>query len=239
MGNPVTLKEIRSDREIEALIDAANNVLEKIGYTEHGKRHVGYVSRAAASILERLGYPARTVELAAIAGWIHDVGNAINRKNHGMTGALIMLPILRNLGMDMEELAPVLSAIGNHEEESGVPVSPISSALIIADKSDANRTRVRKGKYDPYDIHDRVNYAIKRNWLEVNAEKKVIRFGILMDATSSVMEFMEIYLSRMRMCEKAAAFLECSFEIVINDTVINNQSAHRRDAAENQSDIIA
>lgn len=238
MENSVTLKDIRGDLKIQALIDAANNVLEKYGYTEHGKRHVGYVSHAAATILERLGCPERTVELAAIAGWIHDVGNAVNRKNHGLTGAIMMMPLLERMGMPMTEIALIMSALGNHEEETGVPVSEISAAVIIADKSDAHRTRVRKGKYDPYDIHDRVNYSIKKNWLEADAARKVIRFGLQMDATSSVMEFMEIYLTRMRMCEKAAQFLGCSFEIIINGTAINNRNRQPEEERVGEENII-
>lgn len=219
----VTLEDIQSNEEIAALIREANNVLTALGYTEHGSRHVGYVSSTAASILQKLDYPERTVELAAIAGWVHDVGNVVNRKHHGLNGAVMLYPILHEMGMDMDELCQILSATGYHEEESGAPVSDISAALIIADKSDAHRTRVRKGKYDPYDIHDRVNYSIKKNWVEVDPMKRVIRYEMLMDSSSSVMEFMQIFLTRMRMCEKAAEFLECRLDIVVNGVTINNQ----------------
>ncbi|MDD3242897.1 MAG: HD domain-containing protein [Eubacteriales bacterium] len=219
----VTLQDIQKNPELNALIKAANQVLAAIGYTEHGPRHVGYVSHAAAELLRELEYPERTVELAAIAGLIHDVGNSINRVNHGITGATMIYPILRDMGMAPAEIATVISAVGNHEEQNGRPVSPVSAALIIADKSDAHRTRVRRGKFDPTDIHDRVNYSIKKNWVEVDREEKVIRFAMTMDDTSSVMEFFLIYLTRMEMCEQAAALLGCRFDIVINGVTVNNQ----------------
>jgi metal-dependent HD superfamily phosphatase/phosphodiesterase len=180
------------------------------------------VSKTAGDLLKELGYDARTVELARIAGWIHDIGNSINRKHHGMNGALLIYPILTEMGMDMEEIAVLLSAVGNHEEETGVPVSPVSAALIIADKSDAHRTRVRRGKYDPFDIHDRVNYSIKNNNVIVDVEKKMINYEMEMDDSSSVMEYMQIFLTRMIMCEKAAEFLGCRLNIMINGTIINN-----------------
>lgn len=225
----ITLEDVQKNKEIGALIHEANNVLAAIGYTEHGQRHVGYVSATASSILTRLNYPPRTVELAAIAGWVHDVGNVVNRKNHGMHGAALLFPLLREMGMELREISCVLSATGYHEEETGGPVSEVSAALIIADKSDAHRTRVRKGKYDPYDIHDRVNYSIKKNWVEVDPVKRAIRYEMVMDDSSSVMEFMQIFLTRMRMCEKAATFLGCRFDLVVNGVPINNQRADARE----------
>jgi metal-dependent HD superfamily phosphatase/phosphodiesterase len=219
----ITLSELRSNETINALIRAANDALAVLGYTEHGPRHVGYVSRAAANILENLHYSPRMVELAAMAGWIHDVGNAVNRTNHGITGATLLLPILREIGLPMEEIMILIGAVGNHEEQNGTPINPVSAAVIIADKSDAHRTRVRKGHYDPKDIHDRVNYAIKKNWIEVDSENHVIRFAMEMDNSSSVMDFMQIYLTRMFMCEKSARLLGCRFEVVINERVVNTQ----------------
>jgi metal-dependent HD superfamily phosphatase/phosphodiesterase len=222
MANNITLKEIKNNKKIEVLVNHANDVLEHIGYTEHGRIHVGYVSKVAGDILEMLEYDTRTIELARIAGWIHDIGNAINRKHHGMNGALLLYPLLTEMGMDMEEIAVILSAVGNHEEETGTPVSPVSAALIIADKSDAHRTRVRRGKYDPFDIHDRVNYSIKENKVTVDFENKEINYEMSMDDSSSVMEYLQIFLTRMIMCEKAADFLGCKLNIVINGTIINN-----------------
>jgi uncharacterized protein len=221
----LTLEDIQNSEEISALIREANNVLAAIGYTEHGQRHVRYVSSTAAAILKKLDYSERIVELAAIAGWVHDVGNVVNRKHHGMLGAVMLFPLLREMGMEMDEVCQIISAAGYHEEETGSPVSDISAALIIADKSDAHRTRVRKGKYDPYDIHDRVNYSIKKNWVEVDPVKRIIRYEMVMDSSSSVMEFMQIFLTRMRLCEKAAEFLECRLDIVVNGVTINNQKA--------------
>lgn len=220
----ITLENVKSDADIRALIEATNHNLEVMGYTEHGLRHVGYVSRTTANILRELGYDERTVELGAITGWIHDIGNAINRKNHGLTGAGLAFGLLKNSGMDMTEIATVMGAIGNHEEETGIPVSPVSAALIIADKSDAHRSRVRRDRYDLKDIHDRVNMSIKKNSLVVDAKHRVIRLVICMDETSALMEYLQIYLSRMILSEKAAAYLGCSFELVINGALINRQT---------------
>lgn len=220
----ITLEDVKSDADIRALIEATNHNLEVMGYTEHGLRHVGYVSRTTANILRELGYDERTVELGAITGWIHDIGNAINRKNHGLTGAGLAFGLLKNSGMDMTEIATVMGAIGNHEEETGIPVSPVSAALIIADKSDAHRSRVRRDRYDLKDIHDRVNMSIKKNSLVVDAKHRVIRLVICMDETSALMEYLQIYLSRMILSEKAAAYLGCTFELVINGALINRQT---------------
>lgn len=219
----VTLDMVRSNPNFSKLIETANNNLEVMGYTEHGLRHVGYVSRTTANLLQELGYDARTVELGAIAGWIHDIGNAINRKNHGLTGATLAFELLMRMGMDVGEIAVIIGAIGNHEEETGLPVNPISAALIIADKSDAHRSRVRKKNFDAADIHDRVNMSIKKNYLAVDADKRAIRLVIYMDNTSATMEYLQIYFTRMVLCEKAADFLGYKFELVINGSIINRQ----------------
>nr|WP_162990889.1 HD domain-containing protein [Maliibacterium massiliense] len=230
----ITLSDIRKDPEILQLVNSANHILSVIGYTDHGPRHVGYVSRVTADVLKQLGYDDHMVELGAIAGWVHDVGNAINRENHGVIGAQIMYQILISRGMPYEDVCKIVSAIGYHEEQNGRPVSAISSALIIADKSDAHRTRVRRGRYDPTDIHDRVNYAIRSNALIVDREKKLIRYEITMDDTSSIMEFLQIYLSRMRMSEAAAHFFDCRFQLVVNGMSVNNLGG---DAAPSESSV--
>lgn len=217
----ITVAQIKKDAKLSAMIHAANKMLEAIGYTEHGPRHVGFVSVTARAILEQLHYSPRMCEVAAIAGWVHDVGNAINRTNHGITGGILLFPILLELGLPMDEVTTIVGAVGNHEEQNGKVVSAVSAALIIADKSDAHRTRVRRAVYSPDDIHDRVNYSISENAVQVDEENRVIRFVLAMDESSSVMDFMEIYLSRMQMCEEAANFLGCSFELVVNGTNIN------------------
>lgn len=217
----ITLQDVRNNKDFTELVNAANNTLEVLGYTEHGPRHVGFVSATAGNILSGLGYDQRTVELAKIAGWLHDVGNAINRYNHGITGATLVLPMLIKMGMPMHEAIKISAAIGNHEEQVGKPISEITAALIIADKIDAHRTRVRKGKYDYNDIHDRVNYSIKQNKLTVDKENRVIRYDITMDESSSTMDFFHIYLTRMEMAEKAAKFLGCHFRFYVNNTLVN------------------
>lgn len=222
----IKLDDVKNNKEFAALIDRANVNLEKMGYTEHGIRHVGYVSKTTANILRETGCDERTVELGAIAGWIHDIGNAVNRHNHGLTGAVMSMPLLEKMGMDMGEISVIIAAIGNHEEQSGVPVNEVSAALILADKSDTHRSRVRRKNFNLNDIHDRVNMSIKKNFLSVNNAEKTIRLGIIMDhEMSSIMDYFEIYLSRMILCEKAAQFLGYKFELVINGSVINNQQA--------------
>ena len=217
----ITVQDVKQNEKLAVLIDAANRMLEVIGYTEHGPRHVGFVSHTARSILEQLHYPERMCELAAIAGWVHDVGNAVNRVNHGITGGALLFPILQEMGMPMDEVVTIVGAVGNHEEQNGKVVSAVSAALIIADKSDAHRTRVRRASYNPDDIHDRVNFAIAQNAVEVDPVRRIIRFALSMDESSSVMDFMEIYLTRMQMCEEAANFLGCRFELVVNGVNIN------------------
>lgn len=219
----VTLQEIKQNESISALIRAGNRYLESMGFTEHGPRHVGYVSRTASYILKSLGYSPREVELAAIAGWVHDVGNSVNRHDHGPLGAVLLLPILREMGMDMADVMEIITAVGNHEEQSGFISSNVSAALALGDKSDAHKSRVRHGRPDPSDIHDRVNFSITENQVSVDRVSRVIRHELTMDASSSVMEYLQIYMSRIAMCEKAAAFLRCSFDLVINGQSINNR----------------
>jgi len=217
----ISYKDIRDNKDISTLIKKANLCLEAIGYTDHGPRHVGYVSRIAGSILEKLGYEERRCELAKIAGWVHDVGNMINRKHHGLTAATMLFPLLINAGLDVEEVCDICAAVGNHEEETGTTVSDISAALIIADKVDAHKARVRLKKYNVDDIHDRVNYSIKNTEMTVSKENRDIAFNYSMDDSSSITEFLEIYLKRVRMCEQAAGFLGCSFSLSFNGIRIN------------------
>ena len=221
----ITLQDIKQNEAIRVLIRAGNRYLEAMGYTEHGPRHVGYVSHTASGILRALGYSPREVELAAIAGWVHDVGNSVNRHDHGPLGATLLLPILRETGMELADVMEIITAVGNHEEQSGFISSAVSAALALGDKSDAHKSRVRNGKPDMTDIHDRVNFAIQANHVSVDRQKRVIRHELTMDDTSSVMEYLQIYMSRIVMCEKAAAFLRCSFDLVINGQSINNGPA--------------
>ena len=219
----VTLQEIKQNEAVKAMIRAGNRYLEALGYTDHGPRHVSYVSRTASGILSALGYSPREVELAAIAGWVHDVGNAVNRHNHGPNGAIMLLPILKDAGMEMNDVMEIITAVGNHEEQSGTVSSAVSAALAIADKSDAHKTRVRNGKPDPTDIHDRVNFSIQQNSVTVDRKNREIRHELVMDETSSVLEYTQIYTARIVMCEQAAAFLNCAFELVINGQTVNNR----------------
>jgi uncharacterized protein len=220
----ITLAEIKQNEGIRALIKAGNRYLELLGYTDHGPRHLSYVSRTASNILKQLGYSEREIELAAIAGWVHDVGNSINRHDHGPNGAILLFPILKEAGMSIGDALEIVTAVGNHEEENGTASSAVSAALIIADKSDAHKSRVRGGVPDPNDIHDRVNFAIQKNEVIVNRKTHVIRQSLMMDRSSSVLEYLNIYLSRILMCEKAAKFLKQEFELEINGHPVNNQA---------------
>lgn len=220
----ITLQEIKQNESIKALVRAGNRYLETLGYTDHGPRHLGYVSRTASGILKSLGYSEREVELAAIAGWVHDVGNSVNRHDHGPNGAILLFPLLREIGMDIEDVMIIITAVGNHEEQSGTVSSAVSAALAIADKSDAHKSRVRNGRPDVDDIHDRVNFSIQENSVTVDRKRKIIRQELKMDQSSSVLEYLSIYLPRILMCEQAAEFLGQHFELFINDRPVNNRA---------------
>lgn len=215
----ITLKDVKANPKVRRLIDGANEVMKAMGYTEHGHRHVGVVSSITRYILENLGTPAREIELGQIAAYLHDIGNVINRVNHPMTGANIAFTLLNEMGMPPEEIAPVLGAIGNHEELAGLPVSNISAALIIADKSDVHFSRVQNPLLETFDIHDRVNYAVQKSRVEMSDDKKTIQLTLEIDVSyASVMEYFEIFLSRMVMCRKAADTLGYRFTLNVNGT---------------------
>jgi hypothetical protein len=214
----VTLAAITSDDELMKFIDAANSQLAALGYTEHGRRHAGLVAQMAGDILQQLGYAAEPVELARIAGYLHDVGNLIHRESHALSGALIAMQGLRRLGMPPADVAQVMAAIGNHEEERGIPVSPVAAAVVLADKADVHRSRVQNPDKDDFDIHDRVNYGATDSCVEVYADPRVIVLRLTIDANdASVMNYFEIFLSRMVMMRQAAQVLGCDYQLIIND----------------------
>ena len=220
----ITLEQVKKSEEITSYIRKADESLSALGFTEHSFAHVGLVSAQASAILKTLGYDDRTCELAAIAGWVHDVGNSVNRHDHGPNGAILLFPLLREIGMDIEDVMIIITAVGNHEEQSGTVSSAVSAALAIADKSDAHKSRVRNGRPDVGDIHDRVNFAIQENSVIVDRKHKIIRQELKMDESSSVLEYLSIYLPRILMCEQAAKFLGQHFELFINDRPVNNRA---------------
>ena len=213
----VTFETIRNSEDIKIYISKADESLRALGYTEHSFAHVGKVSEDAAYILSTLGYDERTVELARIAGYLHDIGNLVNRVDHSQTGAVMAFRILDKFGMPADEIATVVTAIGNHDEGSGVPVNPVAAALIIADKSDVRRSRVRNIDISSFDIHDRVNYSVEESDLSVSEDKKRARLTLKIDSTiSAVMDYFRIFIGRMEMSKHAAAALGLEFSLVIN-----------------------
>ncbi len=217
----VHLADVKAHEGVQAFISLADRYLGEIGYTEHGFRHASLVSNIAFNVLHRLGYDDRTAELGAIAGYLHDMGNFVSRTMHSQTGAGITYDLLRDLGMAYGEIGIVLGAIGNHEEEFGNPVNPVGAALIVADKSDVHRSRVRVKDPTRFDIHDRVNYAVTRSFLRVDAEARTLTLEFEIDTEmAGVMEYFEIFLSRMMMCRRAAEYLDCRFKIDINGTAL-------------------
>jgi uncharacterized protein len=213
----VTIADVQSHEGVQTFIALADRYLGEIGYTEHGFRHAGLVSRIAYNVLDRLGYDERMLELGAIAGYLHDMGNFVSRSIHSQTGAAITYDILRDLGMTYAEIGVVLAAIGNHEEEFGNPVNPVSAALVVADKSDVHRSRVRVRDQSLFDIHDRVNHAVESSFLRVDSDARTLTLELAIDTSlADVMEYFEIFLSRMVMCRRAAEYLDCRFKIDIN-----------------------
>ncbi|MFN2491096.1 MAG: HD domain-containing protein [Actinomycetota bacterium] len=213
----VTLADVQAHEGVQTFISLADRYLGEIGYTEHGFRHAGLVARIAYNVLSRLGYEERMRELGAIAGYMHDMGNFVSRTMHSQTGAAITYDILRDLGMTYAEIGIVLAAIGNHEEDFGNPVNPVSAALVVADKSDVHRSRVRVKDRTVFDIHDRVNHAVEHSFLRVDSEARTLTLELKIDTElADVMEYFEIFLSRMVMCRRAAEYLDCRFKIDIN-----------------------
>ncbi len=211
--------EIYRNEEANIYVESGNACMGALGFTEHGKPHAMRSSKTASAILRALGYPERQCELAAIAGYLHDIGNTVNRVDHAHSGAIMAFALLKELHMPPEEIAVVCAAIGHHDEKTAFPVDPVSAALILADKSDVRRSRVRKTAVIAADIHDRVNYAVVEAKLTVDRENGACLFSITIDtAICPVMEYFEIFLDRMVLCRKAADLLGLTFELVINET---------------------
>ena len=216
----ITYHDIRHNEEVRALIEAGNEALGVLGYTDHGYAHAGLTAKVAGDLLETLGYDERTCELARIAGFMHDIGNVVNRHDHAQTGAVMAFRILDKMGMEPADVAAVITAIGHHDDPTAFPVNPVAAALILADKTDVRRSRVRISlEAKNFDIHDRVNYAVEESSLTVQKEEGLITLALRIDTSiTAVMDYFEIFLSRMTLCRAAASFLGLDFELVINET---------------------
>lgn len=214
----MTYEEIKANLAINTYITRADESLVALGFTEHSFAHVTRVAETAGYILSELGYSEHDVELAKIAGYMHDLGNLVNRIDHSQSGAVMAFRILDNMNMPPEDIATVVTAIGNHDEGTGVPVNAVSAALILADKSDVRRSRVRNSDISSFDIHDRVNYSVKKSKLKINEEHTIVKLKIEIDTRyGSIMDYFEIFLGRMVMCRKAAEKLGLQFKLIINE----------------------
>ena len=213
----VTFEDIKENKLINALIERGDYVLKAIGYTEHSKAHAMKISTTAANILSTLGYSTEEIELARIAGYIHDIGNVVNRTDHAHSGAILAFDILKNIEMDPNDILTIVTAIGHHDENTGNAINPVSAAVILADKSDVRRNRVRNRDFSTFDIHDRVNYAVTSSNLEVDSKRKEINLILEIDnSISSIMDYFEIFLQRMIMCRRASELLDCRFRFTVN-----------------------
>lgn len=215
----ITFEDIKNNKEFRTYIELGDKHLGIKGYTKHDFGHVTKVAETAGHILENLGFSKREVELAKIAAYIHDIGNMVNRQEHAQTGACICFNILARLGMEPEEIAIIVSSVGNHDEGVGSPVNPVSAALILADKADVRRSRVRNTDFATFDIHDRVNYAVEKADVKVDGVNRCIDLELNIDTSiCPLMDYFEIFLARMLLCRKAADFLRSKFNLVINGT---------------------
>ena len=214
----LTFEEVKNNAAIRTYIQRADESLIALGFTEHSFAHVTVVAENAGYILRTLGYPERTVELARIAGFLHDIGNLVNRIDHSQSGAVMAFRSLDNLDCDPAEIATIVTAIGNHDEGTGQPVNAVAAALILADKSDVRRSRVRNQDPATFDIHDRVNYSVKESQLKINGEHTLIKLKLSVDTKyGSVMDYFEIFMGRMLLCRKAAEKLGLQFKLMINE----------------------
>lgn len=215
----ITFEDVVNNAEVNELIINAQKQMDVIGYTEHSIRHVSLVAARAAQILESLGFDERRVELAKIAGYMHDIGNCVNRVDHAHTGAILAYNILKDMGMDVKERTEIIMAIGNHDESTGTPVSDISAALILADKSDAHRSRVSKTDRSLFDKHDEVNFAVTSSELKIDTEERKAILNLKIDTKiCPVIDYFEIFMDRTKMSKRAAKYLGLWFELIINDT---------------------
>ena len=213
----VTYDMIRANEHVRTYIQKADESLIAMGFTEHSFAHVTRVAEIASGLLRELGYPEREVELARIAGYLHDIGNVVNRVDHAQSGAIMAFRLLDNMGAEPEDIATIITAIGNHDEKTAHPVNSVAAALIIADKTDVRESRVRNKDTIAFDIHDRVNYAVKRSTVKLNEEKTEVQLRLNIDpAICSVAEYFEIFLDRMLLCRKAAEKLGLTFVLRIN-----------------------
>ena len=213
----ITYRDIRQNEEVTALMERGNDTLGVMGYTEHSQKHACKVAKGAHDILKALGHGGRVCELARIAGYMHDIGNCVNRNDHAHSGALLAFQILRGAGMPPDEVACIVSAIGQHDERTGMAVDPVSAAVILADKSDVRRNRVRNRVKATFDKHDRVNYAAVAAALSVRTEKKTVELDIELDEEiCSILDYFEIFLQRMLMCQRAAETLGLKFRMNAN-----------------------
>ena len=214
----LTYDEVVKSEAIRTYIVRADESLGALGFTEHSFSHVIHVAEMAGYILQTMGFDDRTVELAKIAGYLHDIGNLVNRKEHSQSGAIMAWSILNDMGCDPAEIATIVTAIGNHDEGTGVPVNAVAAALILADKADVRRSRVRNKDASSFDIHDRVNYSVKKSLLKINEEKTIVKLKLTIDTQyGSVMDYFEIFMDRMILCRKAAERLGLQFKIIINE----------------------
>ena len=214
----LTYEQVTMNEAIRTYIIRADESLQALGFTEHSFSHVVHVAQTAGYILETMGFDARTVELAKIAGYLHDIGNLVNRKDHSQSGAVMAWSILNDMDCDPAEIATIVTAIGNHDEGTGVPVNPVAAALILADKADVRRSRVRNNDSTAFDIHDRVNYSVKKSLLKINEEKTIVKLKLTVDTQyGSVMDYFEIFMGRMILCRKAAEKLGLQFKLIINE----------------------
>lgn len=217
----LTYEQVTKNEAIRTYITRADESLIALGYTEHSFSHVVHVAQTAGYILETLGFDDRTIELAKIAGYLHDIGNLVNRKDHSQSGAVMAWSILNDMDCDPGEIATIVTAIGNHDEGTGVPVNPVAAALILADKADVRRSRVRNHDITSFDIHDRVNYSVKKSQLKINDEKSLVFLKLTVDTQySSVMDYFEIFMGRMILCRKAAEKLGLQFKLSINEQIL-------------------
>ena len=215
----ITLEDVIKNEEVQAFVNASQKQLKALGYTEHSNRHIGIVSKRTGEILQKLGYDEKTIELGKIAGYLHDIGNCVNRVDHAHTGAILAYNILKEMEMPSEDRTEIMMAIGNHDEGTGTAVSDISAALILADKSDVHRDRVVNTNMSTFDIHDRVNYAVTDANLEIDEKSRKVILNLIIDTQiCPVLDYFEIFMDRTMMSKYAAKYLHIWFELVINGT---------------------